>query len=115
MAGIEALTGNQHEINRRIHNLKLRRDTLFRGLEQLPGVTCRLPYGAFYIFLDITSTGMTCDEYANGLLSKTGVCVLPGNCFGDGGEGYVRLSYASVCFEDIAESLEKMRSFHKSI
>jgi aspartate aminotransferase len=115
MAGIEALNGKQTEMNRRIHNLKLRRDTLIRGINSIDGIHCNSAHGAFYAFVNIKDTGMTCDKYASGLLDKTGVCVLPGNCFGDGGEGYIRMSYASSGFEDIAESLEKMKSFHKDL
>ncbi len=114
IAGIEALNGKDHEVNRRIHKLKLKRDSLIRGLNSLKGISCFVPHGAFYAFPSITETGMTCDEYSNELLEKTGVCVLPGNCFGKEGEGYIRLSYASVSFEDIEESLEKMNSFHRN-
>lgn len=114
-AGAEALLGKQDEINRRNHSLLLCRDTLIRGLNSLYGVTCTVPHGAFYAFPNIKGTGLTSDEYCNRLLEETGVCVLPGNCFGKSGEGYVRLCYASVDFDDIVESLEKMNIFHSNL
>lgn len=114
-AGVEALLGNQNEISRRTHSLLLCRDTLIRGLNSLHGVKCTVPHGAFYAFPNIKGTGFTSDEYCEKLLEETGVCVLPGNCFGSGGEGYVRLCYASVSFDEIVESIEKMQIFHSKL
>ena len=114
-AGAEALSGGQTEVNRRLHWLLLRRDTLMRGLSSLEGVRCSMPHGSFYVFPNISGTGFTSDEYCEKLLEETGVCVLPGTCFGKNGEGYVRLCYASVDFEGIVESIEKMKIFHSKL
>ena len=114
-AGAEALLGSQSEIDRRTSSLLLCRDTLIMGLNSLQGVKCTTPHGAFYAFPNIKETGLTSDEYCNRLLEETGVCVLPGNCFGKEGEGYVRLCYASVSFEEIVESINKMKIFHSRL
>lgn len=114
-AAIEALNGDQTDFNNRVVELKDRRDILINGLNSLKGVSCLQPEGSFYAFPNITGTGMTCQEYSDSLLEKTGVCVLPGNCFGDGGEGYVRLCYASTNIYEIIESIDKMKEFHKNI
>jgi aspartate/methionine/tyrosine aminotransferase len=115
IAGAEALYGKQDDVKKRLHQLLLRRDILVRGLNSLEGVKCNVPHGAFYAFPNITGTGLTSDEYCDKLLKETGVCVLPGNCFGDCGEGYVRLCYASVDFTEIIESIEKMKIFHSNL
>ncbi len=114
-AAVEALLGKQDEIYRRIHSLVLRRDTLIRGLNSVPGIHCTVPHGSFYAFPNIKKTHMTASEYCEKLLNQTGVCVLPGTCFGKEGEGYVRLCFASVTFEEIVESIEKIRIFHSSL
>ena len=99
-------------VNDRISILKERRGLLINGLNSLRGIKCMIPPGSFYAFPNIQNTKMFSDEYCQKLLDCTGVCVLPGNCFGSGGEGYARLCYASVTADEIRESLEKMRIFH---
>ena len=98
-----------------VRELRRRRDVLIEGLNSLRGVSCIMPDGAFYAFADVTKTGMSSDEYSDWLLNETGVCVLPGGCFGDFGRDYVRLCYASTTVAMIEEALEKMNQFHKKI
>lgn len=98
-----------------LDELRKRRNVLVEGLNSVPGVSCIVPDGAFYAFADITRTGMTSDEYSEWLLKKTGVCVLPGSCFGDSGHGYIRLCYASVTVPLIEEAVQKMRRFHERL
>jgi len=98
-----------------VHRLCQRRDVLVEGLNRLRGVSCVMPDGAFYAFANITGTDMSSDEYSESLLNETGVCVLPGSCFGDFGHGYVRLCYASTTVTMIEEALEKMKQFHAKI
>ena len=88
-----------------------RRRLLVHGLNQLEGISCQRPKGAFYVFPNITGTGLSSDEYARRLLQEAGVAVVPGSSFGDTGEGYVRCSY-SVSVEVIQEALRRMREFH---
>lgn len=113
LGGLAALLGDQKFLSDRGIILCKRRDVLIEGLNKLPGVSCLTPKGSFYIFLNIKKTGMTCDEYSKKLLSESGVCVLPGNCFGYFGEGYVRLCYASTSEEMILDALHKIKQFHR--
>lgn len=110
--GQAVLKAHQGFLNQRIEDLRKRRDILIAGLNQLPGISCVVPEGAFYAFPSTKHTGMTADEYAQKLLLETGVCVLPGSCFGKQGNDFIRLSYASIEPEQITEALEKMRVFH---
>jgi aspartate/methionine/tyrosine aminotransferase len=79
------------------------------GLNKLPGFVCQKPQGAFYVFPNITGTGMGSTELANLILEKAGVALLPGNSFGQFGEGYLRLSYANS-IENIQKGLERIKS-----
>jgi aspartate/methionine/tyrosine aminotransferase len=101
-AGLEALTGPQESVDAVVAEYERRRDVLVAGLNEIPGVTCRLPQGAFYVFPNVTAFGRSSDWLANYLLEEAGVAVLPGTAFGAGGEGYLRL-----CF---ANSMERIRA-----
>jgi aspartate/methionine/tyrosine aminotransferase len=79
------------------------------GLRSIPGVSCRRPAGAFYVFPSIKAFGRTSSEMTDILLDQAGVAVLPGSSFGEHGEGYLRLSYATSP-ENIREGLERMRA-----
>ena len=72
-----------------------RRKVIVGLLNQLPGVTCVNPRGAFYAFPNITGTGLTAKELQNAMLDKAGVATVAGTSFGINGEGYVRFSYAN--------------------
>lgn len=113
--GLATLLGNQSFLSERIQVLKQRRDILIKGLNTLSGLSCLIPDGSFYAFVNIQKTGLTSDEYSRQLLVDSGVCVLPGNCFGRFGEGYVRLCYASSSVEVIQEALDKMERFHSKL
>jgi aspartate aminotransferase len=94
-AGIEAIVGPQDMVNNMVTEYQRRRDVIVAGLNAIPGITCRKPQGAFYVFPNIKGTGMTSGELANIILEKAGVALLPGSAFGKFGEGYLRLSYAT--------------------
>jgi len=68
------------------------------------------PEGAFYAFPKISSTGMSSEEFAEGLLMKKNVAVVPGNAFGECGEGYIRLAYA-VKFDKLKEAMDRIKEF----
>ncbi len=87
---------------------RARRDLIVAGLNELPGVECITPQGAFYVFPRITGTGYAADELADLLLDEAGVACLAGTAFGRHGEGHLRLSYANSR-ENIALALEHMR------
>ena len=104
---IAALKGPQH-ITEMMAEFRERRNVLIAGLNSIPKLKCVNPQGAFYAFPNITGTGMTSQEFADFALEELGVALLPGTAFGPGGEGYVRLSYAT-CIEDIEKAIERMR------
>lgn len=107
IAGIEALTGDQKQVEVVVAEYKKRRDLIVAGLNQLPGISCQKPKGAFYVFPNIKELGKTSQEAADWILEEAGVALLPGNAFGKFGEGYLRLSYANS-LENIQIALEKM-------
>jgi aspartate aminotransferase len=95
LAGVAALEGDQTPTKRMVAEFKRRRDLVVDGLNRLPGVSCRSPRGAFYVFPNIQKLGRKSAEVADRLLREAGVAVLPGTAFGEHGEGYLRLSYAT--------------------
>lgn len=109
IAGVEALTGPQERVEEVRKIFKERRDFIVEGLNDIPGVTCRMPQGAFYVFPNVKSFGRSSDDLANYLLQEAGVCVLPGTSFGAMGEGYIRLTYSNS-IEAIGKALEKMKA-----
>ena len=106
-AGLEALTGPQDSVGEMLAEFRSRRDLIVGGLNDLPGVECVTPQGAFYAFPRITGTGRTADELADLLLDEAGVACLSGTAFGRHGEGHLRLSYANSR-ENIARALDRM-------
>jgi len=108
-AGVEAISGPQDMVDDMVTEYQLRRDVIVAGLNNIPGITCRKPQGAFYAFPNIKGTGMTSNELANLILEKAGVALLPGSSFGAFGEGYLRLSYANS-IPNIEKGLARIRS-----
>lgn len=74
------------------------------------GLTCHQPGGAFYVFPSIKSTGLMSEEFAKGLLMEQKVAVVPGDVFGECGEGYIRCSYATS-MEQLMEAVNRIREF----
>jgi aspartate/methionine/tyrosine aminotransferase len=107
MAGVEALKGPQTEPEKMVAEFKKRRETIVTGLNKIKGITCKKPRGAFYVFPNITGTGMKSKELADYLLNKAGVAVLSGTAFGEYGEGYLRLSFANS-IENIQKALNRI-------
>lgn len=112
-AGIEAATGSQESVKRMKEEFMKRREIMVKGLNSIPGVSCITPGGAFYAFPNIKKTGMTSTEFADIMLEKAGVTMVPGNNFGAHGEGYVRLCYAASQ-ETIIAGIERMREAIKN-
>ena len=86
-----------------------RRRVLVDGFKKM-GLDCFEPLGAFYVFPCIKSTGMTSDEFCEKLLKTEKILVVPGNAFGDCGEGFIRACYASS-MENIMEALKRIERF----
>jgi aspartate/methionine/tyrosine aminotransferase len=109
MAGIEALKGPQDSVDRMVAEFRKRREIIVEGLNRIKGVTCKKPKGAFYVFPNITGTGMRSKELSDYLLNEVGVAVLPGTSFGRYGEGYLRISFANSA-ENIKEALRRIEA-----
>jgi len=108
MAGIEAIQGPQNEQKARVEEFRKRRDIMVEGLNKIKGFSCRTPKGAFYAFPNIKNLEMPSQELANYILEKAGVACLPGSCFGEFGEGYLRFSYANSV-ENIKRALDRIQ------
>ncbi len=109
IAGIEALQGPQGRSRKMVREFKARRDLIVDGLNSIPGFRCLKPKGSFYVFPNITGTGMKSKELEQFLLEKAGVAALSGTSFGKYGEGYLRFSYANSQ-ENIKKALDKIRA-----
>lgn len=94
-AGIEALEGPQYRVRKNREELRKKRDLVVEGLNDIDGITCNTPRGAFYAFPKIDSLDLTSSELADYLLEEAGVALLPGTAFGPRGEGYLRICYAN--------------------
>jgi aminotransferase len=106
---IEALKNGQQYIVEMRNSYRKRRNFLVKQLNEM-GLHCHLPEGAFYVFPSIRQTGLTSEQFAEKLLTGYKVAVVPGNAFGDSGEGYIRCSYATS-MEKLQVAMEKMRKF----
>ncbi|MGN6811296.1 MAG: pyridoxal phosphate-dependent aminotransferase [Thermomicrobiales bacterium] len=106
-AGLEAITGPQDSVDRMLAEFRARRDLIVAGLNNLPGVECLTPEGAFYAFPHITGTGRSAADLADLLLNEAGVACLSGTAFGRYGEGHLRLSYANSR-ENISKAIARM-------
>lgn len=106
-AGLEALTGPQDAVKEMVEAFRRRRTLIVDGLNAIDGVTCLLPKGAFYVFPNISATGMKSKPFADYLLQEHGVAALSGTAFGSYGEGYLRLSYANS-EENLLKALDRL-------
>ena len=114
VAGVEALSGPQEKVAENVAEYQRRRDYFVAGLNAIPGVSCQVPQGAFYVFPNVKSFGLTSKEIASRLIDEAGVAVLAGTDFGAGGEGYLRMCYATS-MDVLRESLKKMTAWFKAI
>ena len=112
-AGIAALAGPQDEVKGMVAEFRRRRDVIVEGLNKIPGITCRKPAGAFYVFPNIRALQVKSSEAERMLLEDAGVAALSGTAFGAHGEGYLRFSYANS-IENIREALRRLETFVQS-
>jgi aspartate aminotransferase len=114
IAGIEALTGPQDFVDEMVREYQLRRDRMLGLVNAIPGVNAQKPQGAFYVFPNIKQVGLTSSQIASRLIDEAGVAILSGSDFGAGGEGYLRLVYATST-DDIDEGVGRMAEWFESI
>lgn len=112
--GVAALTGSQECVEEMKRQYRRRRELIVGGLNGISGIRCLAPKGAFYAFANITGTGLSSRDFAIRLLQEKHVVTVPGTGFGEGGEGFVRLSYATS-EETIREGLKRIREFVESL
>ncbi len=114
IAAIEALNGPQDAVDEMVKQFRERRDFLVKSLNEIPGISCILPHGAFYAFPNIKETGLSSKEFADRLLLEENVATLAGTAFGSYGDGYIRLSCANS-MENLEKAVERISRFVEKI
>ena len=108
-AAVEALQSCDNEVKKMVSEYNIRRRWLVNALNEI-GLECFEPEGAFYVFPSIKSTGLSSEEFCERLLYEHKVAVVPGNAFGDCGEGYIRISYA-YSLKHLMEAVSRIKEF----
>lgn len=112
-AAIEALKNGRSDVEEMVKSYRRRRNYIVQSFNEI-GLECHAPGGAFYAFPSIQSTGLTSQEFAEKLLLQEGVAVVPGDVFGESGEGHIRCSYASS-LEQLQEAIKRIKRFIDSL
>lgn len=112
-AAIEALQNCDREVKKMVAAYNIRRRLLVESFNKM-GLTCFNPEGAFYVFPCIKSTGLTSEQFCEQLLENQKVAVVPGNAFGQSGEGFIRVSYA-YSLKHLMEALKRIQAFLDNI
>lgn len=112
-AAVVAMNECDEEIDTMRHSYDMRRRFLINELNSI-GIPCYNAQGAFYVFADIRGTGMTSREFCINLLKQNKVAVIPGNAFGNAGEGFIRISY-SYSLDHLMEATKRIGEFMKSL
>ena len=108
VAAIAALEGPHDFLEDMMKQFTRRRKLIVDGLNSIPGITCNNPGGAFYVFPNVSGTGMTGEKFAEKCLYEAGVAIVPGTSFGKSAKDFVRFSFASS-YENIEKALEKIK------
>lgn len=112
-AAFEALVNGQKDVVKMKESYRQRRSLVIHALEEM-GLSCHVPGGAFYVFPSIEKTGLSSEEFAEQLLMKEQVAVVPGSVFGESGEGHVRCSYATSV-QKLEEAMRRIDRFIKTL
>ena len=113
-AGVAALTESQDCVKEMMDLYRHRRKLLLEGINDIDGISCKDPKGAFYLFANIQSTGLDSRTFATKLLEQEKMLVIPGVGFGPGGEGFVRFCYATND-ENINDGVQRLRRFMETL
>lgn len=108
-AALEAMNGSQDSVKTMVTEYRKRRDFVVKKLNEIHGVSCLLPQGAFYVFPNITSFKKSSSKIADFILREAGVALLDGTAFGKYGEGYLRISYATSMGK-LNEGIKRMKT-----
>lgn len=107
-AGVTALERAEPDVKLMTEEYARRRDCFVSEVNDIDGLGCRTPEGAFYAFVNIKKLGMTSEEFTGFLLERAKIAAVPGSAFGPNGEGFVRFSYA-CSYERIVEAVGRLR------
>ncbi len=108
-AAVTALKECDEDVEAMRREYQRRKDYVVKALNEIDGISCNNPKGAFYIFVNIKKLGKTSMEMAEYLLDTAKVALVPGSAFGDGGEGYLRISYACG-YEELTEACDRIKT-----
>ncbi len=114
LASAAALNEEGDEVNAMVREYKRRRNHAVKAINEIPGLSCQCPKGAFYIFINIKELGMKSAEAADYLLEEAKIALVPGDVFGPGGEGYLRMSFANS-YENVVEGCERLAEAVKAL
>ncbi len=107
-AAVTALRDCADDVEAMRQEYQRRKDYAVKALNEIDGISCNDPQGAFYIFVNVKSLGMSSMEVAEYFLEEAKVAMVPGSAFGSEGEGYLRLSYA-CSYEDLQEAIRRIK------
>ena len=107
-AAIAALTQEKDEVQKMVKEYQRRRDYAVKAINEVEGISCICPKGAFYIFINCKSLGMKSAELSGYLLENAKIALVPGDVFGPGGEGYLRMSFATS-YDNVVEGCAKLK------
>ena len=108
VAAIAALNEEGDEVKEMVKEYQRRRDYAVKAINEIPGLHCECPKGAFYIFINCKSLKMKSSDLSAFLLEEAKIALVPGDVFGPGGEGYLRMSFANS-YENVAAGCEQLR------
>ena len=113
-AAVIALKEEGEEVNEMVKEYQRRRDYAVKAINEIDGISCLKPKGAFYIFINCKKLGMTSAELSDYLLENAKIALVPGDVFGPGGEGYLRMSFANS-YENIVEGCRRLKAAVETI
>lgn len=108
LAGTKALTEDQTKSRAMMADFKKRRDFFIQGLNDIPGISCRSPKGAFYAFPNVSQLPLNAEKFADYLLEEMGVATLPGSAFGSHADNHLRMCFATST-ENLIQAIERIR------
>lgn len=106
-AGVKAILDDQAESRAMMEDFKRRRDFFVSGLNEIPGISCKMPDGAFYAFPNVSGVDMSAEDLADHLLDTAGVATLPGSAFGVHASKHLRMCFANS-MEDLEKGLDRI-------
>ena len=109
LGGVRAILDSQTATESMMKDYRRRRDLFVGGLNDIPGVSCLSPRGAFYAFPNVSQLPLSADEFADYLLEEVGIAALPGSAFGTRAEGHLRMCFAASA-ADLEKALERIRA-----